>query len=328
MGWWLVGADTLATSRFVVSPLTETVARLMDLETGTAAYPGERAWLDAHLAAYRARLAADPVAAAVVRAGFATRWTADFLTPAPVVEHPSFEEELTRLRATPTGDAYADLAVSLGRPLPAGLRRPDVVERAAGLLEWVWTQAVRPYWPRRRRIVEADILARTQWLSRGGWAAALEGMGPGTRWLGEGRLQINSHPYPPRQIHGAADLLFVPVTPRRGWVTWDEPHRYAVVYPCDGVLAGPERRPAPGPLRALLGAARAEVLLLLGAPKSTTHLVALTGQGLGSVGRHLKVLHEAGLVRRRRAGRSVLYQRTEAGESLVEAGSGAPGQPR
>ncbi|QRF05852.1 helix-turn-helix transcriptional regulator [Streptomyces koyangensis] len=167
-----------------------------------------------------------------------------------------------------------------------------------------------------------DVVARAERLSRGGWAAVLEGMGPGTRWLGEGRLQINSPPYPPGEIPGA-DLLFVPVTPRRGWVTWDEPHRYAVVDPCDGVLAGTERRPASGPLGALLGAARAEVLLLLGSPRSTTHLVALTGQGLGSVGRHPKVLHEAGLIRRRRAGRSVLYRRTEAGESLVRAGGGA-----
>ncbi|MEV2249926.1 helix-turn-helix domain-containing protein [Streptomyces sp. NPDC050147] len=46
---------------------------------------------------------------------------------------------------------------------------------------------------------------------------------------------------------------------------------------------------------------------------------SLTGQGLGSVGRHLRVLLDAGLVRRRRTGRSVLYFRTAAGEALVEA---------
>ncbi|MPY38319.1 helix-turn-helix transcriptional regulator, partial [Streptomyces adustus] len=57
----------------------------------------------------------------------------------------------------------------------------------------------------------------------------------------------------------------------------------------------------------------------LGDPMSTTQLVAVTGQGLGSVGRHLRVLLDAGLVRRRRAGRSVLYSRTPAGEALLEA---------
>lgn len=50
---------------------------------------------------------------------------------------------------------------------------------------------------------------------------------------------------------------------------------------------------------------------------STSQVVAVTGQGLGSVGRHLKVLLDARLVERRRSGRSVLYYRTPAGEVLV-----------
>ncbi len=45
--------------------------------------------------------------------------------------------------------------------------------------------------------------------------------------------------------------------------------------------------------------------------------VTLTSQGLGSVGRHLKILWDAGLLHRRRAGRSVLYYRSEAGDLLV-----------
>jgi DNA-binding transcriptional ArsR family regulator len=61
------------------------------------------------------------------------------------------------------------------------------------------------------------------------------------------------------------------------------------------------------------------VLVRLGSPLSTSQLVAVTGQGLGSVGRHLRVLLDAGLVERRRAGRSVLYSRTAAGHVLVEA---------
>jgi len=166
--------------------------------------------------------------------------------------------------------------------------------------------------------MEADVVARTRELSQGGWAAVLAGMHPGMRWLGEGRLQINAHDYPPRKIAGA-QLLFVPVTPRQGWVTWDAPHRYAVMYPCSGVLAQADLAQVPKALGTLLGPARAGVLVLLDTPKSTTQLVALTGHGLGSVGRHLKVLLDARLVQRRRAGRSVLYYRTAAGETLLEA---------
>jgi DNA-binding transcriptional ArsR family regulator len=91
------------------------------------------------------------------------------------------------------------------------------------------------------------------------------------------------------------------------------------MYPCSGVLAQADSPPVPEALAMLLGPARAGVLVILDTPKSTTQLVALTGQGLGSVGRHLKVLLDARLVQRRRAGRSVLYYRTVAGETLLEA---------
>ncbi|MBO0808632.1 MAG: winged helix-turn-helix transcriptional regulator, partial [Actinobacteria bacterium] len=187
-------------------------------------------------------------------------------------------------------------------------------------LEWVWTETVLPDWPRRRQIMEADVVARTAELSRGGWTAALAGLRPGMRWLGGGRLQINAYDYPPREISGA-ELVFVPVTSGRGWAAWDEPRRYALVYLCSGALAEAGRRPAAAPeaLAALLGPARARVLVLLATPKSTTQLVALTGQGLGSVGRHLKILLGAGLVARRRAGRAVLYYQTRAGRVLTSA---------
>jgi hypothetical protein len=319
MGWWQVDADTLAGSRFVLSALAEATASLVALEKGVAAHPGEHAWLDAHQHPYRERLAGDQITALLVRAALGRNWIADFLAPTPVAEEePAFEDELARIRETPAEVVRADLAVSLNGQLPARLHRSDLVERAADLLQWVWTETVLPYWPRRRRILEADVVARTVELSRGGWAAALDDMRPGMRWLGEGRLQINAYDYPPRDI-SAGQLMFVPVTQRQGWVSWDAWHRYAVIYPCSGVLAGTDRTSAPETLGALLGPARAGILVLLGTPKSTTQLVALTGQGLGSVGRHLKVLHDAGLVQRRRAGRSVLYYRTAAGEVLVKA---------
>ena len=319
MGWWQVNADTLAESRFVISPLAESTASLIVLQRGTAAHPGERAWLDAHRLSYRERLAGDPVTALLVRAALGRRWIADCFTFAPAGDgEPVLSEELARIRERSPEAARNDLTMSLGGPLPARLHRSDLPERAADLLEWVWTQTVLPYWPQRRQIMEADVVARTRQLSQGGWAAALGDMRPGMRWLGEGRLQINAHNYPPRKIAGA-QLLFVPVTPGQGWVSWDVPHRYAVMYPCSGVLAQPGPAQVPEALGALLGPARAGVLVLLETPKSTTQLVAMTGQGLGSVGRHLKVLLDARLVQRRRAGRSVLYYRTAAGEALLEA---------
>lgn len=323
MGWWQVSADTLAGSRFVPSPLAETTAALIVLHRDWAAHPGERAWLDTHRAAWRARLAADPVTALLLDTGIRPRWIAGLFTIPPVLVvrgDPGFGTELAQLRACGNQLTRDGLAAELDAPLPAALDGQDLPGLAADLLAWVWDQTVRPTWPRRHRIIEADIVARTARLGRDGWAGALDRLRPGTRWLGEGRLQINALDYPPRQISGA-QLLFVPVTPSCGWVSWEEPHRYALVYPCSGVLAG-DAPPVPDALSALLGPARAQVLVLLGTPLSTTQLTALTGQGLGSVGRHLKVLLDARLVQRRRSGRSVLYTRTEAGHTLIRAQRG------
>ncbi|MGW3952993.1 ArsR/SmtB family transcription factor [Streptomyces sp. NPDC004752] len=341
MGWWQVNADTLARSRFLISPLAETFAALKLLHAGTGTHPGEAEWLRTHLPAYRARLAADPVTALLVRAGLGRDrslrtgggrrggrrggrevggWIADFLTPPPH-DGETFDEGVARVRAARPEEARAHLRVSLAGPVPVALHRDDLPDRAATLLEYVWTATVRPYWDRRRRVLEADVVARTAQVSRGGWAAALDALAPGrTRWLGENRLQVNRHEYPPREISGA-ELVFVPVTVQTGWVSWEERDRYAVIYPCAGVLTDVRDRAVPASLDALLGSARAEVLVLLGSPMSTTQLTAVTGQGLGSVGRHLKVLLEAGLVARRRAGRSVLYSRTATGQVLVEAGN-------
>ncbi|MFE7618491.1 ArsR/SmtB family transcription factor [Streptomyces sp. NPDC057496] len=321
MGLWRISADTLAGSRFVVSPLAETVAALNALERGRPDHPGERAWLDAHLPAHRARRAADPVTALLVAVALGGSWNADFVTPTPTGEGtPSFEEELAPVRATTPERARADLVVSLGGgPLPPLLDRDDLAQRVADVLEWVWHRTVLPDWPRRRRIIEADVVARTGELGRGGWTAALSGLRPEMRWLGDGRLRINACDYPPKQLTGV-QLLFVPVTRRSGWVSWDDDaQRYAIVYPCSGALADVGRAQVPDGLSRLLGPARATVLVLLADPKSTTQLVALTGQGLGSVGRHLKVLLDAGLAARRRTGRSVLYFRTAAGDVLVGA---------
>ncbi|MGW3665629.1 ArsR/SmtB family transcription factor [Streptomyces sp. NPDC005141] len=318
MGWWQVNADTLAGSRFVLSPLAETFACLKMLHAGAATHPGERAWLGVHLPAYRKRLAADPVTALLVRCGLGRAWIADFLTPTPYGDE-TFESEVARVREASPREARAHLARSVGGPLPAGLAdRDDLPGRAAALLTALWEESVRPDWERRRRVLEADVVARTAQLSQGGWAAALDGLRPGTRWLGGNRLQVNLHEYPPREISGA-QLVFVPVTPKAGWVSWEECRRYAVVYPCTGALADVRAEAVPESLGALLGTARAGVLVLLDSPLSTSQLVAVTGQGLGSVGRHLQVLLDARLVERRRAGRSVLYSRTAAGEVLVTA---------
>jgi hypothetical protein len=316
LGYWKISSDVLAGSRFVLSPLAETVACLVALLGRYPAAAGQRDWLAAHRPAFRDRLAGDPFAGPFLAVALRPRWIADLLCRPPHAADETFEQELRRIRDTPDPRARAEVAEGLDRPLPDVLLEPGLAARVADLLEWVWTHTLRPDWPRRRRVFEADIVSRTQRLGTGGWAAVLDGMRPGMRWLGDGRLQINAYDYPPRDITGT-QLLFIPTSAQRGWVAWEEPPLvHAIMYPCTGWLAE-----APGPppeaLARLLGPVRGRVLALLDAPKSTTQLVALTGHGLGSIGGHLRILHDARLVGRRRAGRSVLYYRTATGDRLV-----------
>jgi DNA-binding transcriptional ArsR family regulator len=63
---------------------------------------------------------------------------------------------------------------------------------------------------------------------------------------------------------------------------------------------------------------------LLDQPLGTTHLAASSGLPVGAVANHLRVLLDAGVVARRRSGRSVLYWRAALGEALIAAdGAGA-----
>ena len=305
---WLVDADVLASSRFAISPLIETIDVLGVLATADP-QPWERAWLARHHPAFRVRFSADPFSTSLISTALAGSWMPDFIGRPPRAADASFDTELSRLRATPADTARADLAVAIGGPLPAALDIPDPAGAVADLLAWVWHHTLHRDWPRRRRRYQADIVSRTAAISQRGWAAAISGLSPKVRWLGDGRLRINHQDRPPRDLRGA-ELIFIPSSVRDGRTAWDLPASYALVYPAAGLLAEPGAYAAPAALQRLLGPTRAGILRRLDQPASTTHLVALTGLALGTVGTHLRILLDACLVERRRSGATVLYYRT------------------
>jgi DNA-binding transcriptional ArsR family regulator len=160
------------------------------------------------------------------------------------------------------------------------------------------------------------IISRTSMLSQRGWAAAIGRLTPDVRWLGDGRLQFNVPDGRPLDL-GHAELVFIPSSLRTWRVAWEFRARFAVIYPAAGMLASPAARTAPEPLRRLLGPTRAEILLLLGEPITTTQLAAVTGLALGTIGSHLRILLDAGLAERHRSGASVLHRRTPTGQQLL-----------
>jgi DNA-binding transcriptional ArsR family regulator len=319
MGDWRMSADLLARARFVVSPMADVVAALAALAQPRD--PTERTTAALHGAAFAAMLEEHPQRAAVLRCSTRPGWRADFLGIPPVGDPTTFADELALVAALGDERIRADLVETVGDALPTALLRPGVTEAATGLLAWVWTRVVASDWPRRERVLRADIVARTARLARSGWEAVLPDLGRDRAWLGDGRLRINVFDNPTRDLGEAHELVFVPHHGTGSHVGWELPTRYALYYPVTGVLAerdaGPDEGPAAATAR-LIGGNRARLLVALTDPASTTGLVALTGLPLGSVGRHLRVLLDAGLVQRRRSGREVLYWRTALGDALAD----------
>lgn len=173
-------------------------------------------------------------------------------------------------------------------------------------------------WPRRSRLLQADIIGRTSTLSRDGLGAALNDLSPRIRWLGDGRLEINSTQRPARHLDGA-NLCFIPTSTSTGWVAWDLPTSYAIVYPARGLLGHTPDAGHSHAVAALLGSRRADLLRALSAPTSTSQLHALIGGAISGVSEHLHVLLDTGLVHRRRSGRNVLYYRSALGDELLDA---------
>jgi len=317
MGTWRISADLLARARFAVSPYADVVAALAGLARPRT--PTERALASLHGPGFAAMLDHHPGRVAVLAHGFAPRWTADFLCLPPRSGSMTFPDQLALVDELGDDRIRADLLETTGGPLPAALRGPGVTDHAVGLLDWVWTHVVSSDWPRRERVLRADIVARTSRLAGHGWSAVLSDLGRDRAWLGEGQLRINVQDNPTRDLDEASELWFVPVHGPASSVGWDLPRRYAVYYPVTGVLA--ERDTGhPRATARLIGSNRERVLAALDDAASTTGLVALTGLSLGSVGGHLRVLLDAGLVQRRRSGREVLYWRTALGDALSAAG--------
>ena len=316
MGVWLMSADLLANARFVVSPLADVNAVLGALQQPRD--PSERVLAATVGPAYRDMLREHPVRAAVQAASARPGWVADYYGMPPRGGPMSFAEELALVAELGDRRLRADLRESSPGPLPALIGRPGLTEHVVGLIEWVWDHIVAADWPRRERVLRADIVSRTTRLAQHGWSGVLGDLRREIEWLGEGRLLINRYPNPPRDLTQAEELYFIPHHGHSTSVGWHLPTRYAIHYPVTGVLADIDSGAEAG-LAALLGGNRARILEALSTPTSTTGLVARTGLALGSVGGHLKVLLGAGLVARRRSGREVLYWRTALGDALAAA---------
>jgi len=324
------GAEDLLHSRFAISPLFE-LDHLLRKLSGASPYRLPPAWSARLLPIYR-RLREDTDLGAVL-ALQSRNYGPDFAAPPPRSLAQTIEDDLAAVRGTPPQDARREIAYCLAqRPATdehvlAVLHGDDVVERIARALETAWDELLAADWLQLRAICERDVVHRAGQLSRGGWAAALDGLHPNVRWR-SGAIEILR-----LSAHGSigldgAGLLLVPSV-----FVWphiaahiDRPWPAALIFPARGIAALWETPPGAGPgaLGDLLGRTRARLLAELAQPASTTQLARSLGLATGAVGDHVRILHRAGLLATARSGRSVLYQRTPLADALIGT-CGLPG---
>ncbi len=240
MGTWRVPADVMASSRFAITPMAEVVGALGALTRPRA--PDQRAFREAHGAAFADWVASRPGAADLVAASFrdarpgVAGWMADYLSMPPETEDATFDDGLAVLRRLSDDDVRADLRETTQAPLAPSLMAPGVRDVVVDLVVWLWTHTLQTDWGRRERILRADIVSRTAQLARHGWGTVLRDLGRDREWVGDGQLRINRYDLPTRTLPAGSRLLFVPTHTDGSWVGWYA-DRYAVYYPVAGRLA-------------------------------------------------------------------------------------------
>ncbi|MEW2270390.1 ArsR family transcriptional regulator [Streptomyces sp. SID685] len=322
-----VSVEDLLRSRFALSPAMELSALLRSLAGRNRPLP--RAWADRLRPAFE-RLRRETELDAFL-ALHTARSGADFVAPPPRGLGQTWADDLAAIRATPAAGARRELVAAAARPLGrdprvrAVLDSADAVPRIAEAMDLAWRELLAADWPQLRAICERDVVHRVGVIGEHGWAAAIESLHPGIVWRAGG-IELGFFPRGGTVRLVGDGLLLIPsvcVGPSVAAHLAD-PWPRTLVYPARGTAAlwdTPEAAPGPDALTALVGRARARLLVALDAPASTSHLARSLAMAPGAVGDHLAVLRAAGLLVRARSGRSVLYRRTPLGEALV-GGSG------
>ncbi|MDI6103746.1 winged helix-turn-helix domain-containing protein [Actinoplanes sp. NEAU-A12] len=307
-----LGPEALRASRFALSPLAETLSRLIVLRLEI---DGGRPGADA--AALARWLDGDPFAAGLLRLVSATKYLPDFVAIPPASMSTRLADELAVMRGFTDARARATVAESVRfawKTDHTGWVETDgVAGRVADVFARGWERFVEPDWARRRAVMERDIRHRAGVLALSGWRHAIDGVGK-VRWAGPDAIRFSAQGHEDR-IVGAEGLVLVPHTGTVGQWTCEDGSRIALVYPARGALDQP--RIVPGGVGRLIGAGRARILAQLRAPATPSQLAVLLGVSLGTVSGHLAALREAGVVVGRRSGRTVYYERTPLGDDLA-----------
>jgi DNA-binding transcriptional ArsR family regulator len=313
----------LASTRFAVSPLSETISGLQQL--------GDRGRQETNLRWMRWAL--DELAARPLR--LSRTWPLivndrpnwpQFLLPAPMGAGRTIDDDLTAMRRTTARQVRASLQRVFGDDLPD--RAAELAAHPAAGLRAIATELreahdrlIAPHWSRIRAVLDADIAYRAKQLAAGGAERLFADLHPDLHWH-DGRLTLKRWRSDRVMNPAPGGLVLLPVVLGTAYVLikGSTTTHTTVRYPARGVgalwMAG--TRPASGSAVRLLGRPRAELLDALRSPATTTDLARALKVSPSAVSQHLSVLRDSGLVVGERTGRSVLYLTTERGLALLD----------
>ncbi|WP_217181150.1 DUF5937 family protein [Streptomyces sp. AC495_CC817] len=253
----------------------------------------------------------------------------DFVTAAPRWDMTP-EAELDALREADLDALRVDLGKRVIRSSGAEQRALEemlgapVRTRRMVAEAWseVWDAVLAPVWPQLDRLLKADIAVRSRTTASSGIAGMAGGLHPNVSW-GEGAVRVRLRRHSELVDCRGSGLVLVPSV-MSSWgcmVITEPPAQPTLFYPARGVTAGWARDSAEidAALGALLGPARAGILLSAGAARTTTQVATDAGIAVSTASHHLAVLREAGLIASERDGVRMLHLRTPLGEAMVGA---------
>lgn len=316
-----LSSAVLARTRFAYSPLAEAVKSLYVVHSGTI-HPLHRGWYDRVRGDLR-RVDNDLLRGVVPPGGH----IAEFLFVGATGIETTIEDQLHLVANWPAEHFLSELeqawhGVGVTPAARRLLEEPDAPQRVAVELERYWQQVLAPYWPRLRSVLDADVAYRLDRLARGGIGALLSDLHPSLQ-VTDDDIRINS--LTDGDIDGDGGLTLVPcvfVWPRL-WVELGLLGQPSLTYGARGIgTLWAERSNEPDredTLGELLGRSRAEILVGLRLPRSTTDLAQEIALTPATVSSHLSILRRSGLVTCWRSGRRVLYQRTALASMMISA---------
>ncbi len=249
------------------------------------------------------------------------RWVADFVNPRPDSPLTGFDDELRALGRITPERLRSDLERVHGTvPDVFTGRHEDVVERVQRALATTWELCFAPYWPRMRRVLQADIAHRGRIAAHQGVGAVLSGLSEAVRFDGRHLdVRLSSPIARDRPVQGEGLTLVPSVFVVAASTPIDDDLPPAVMYAArgQGAMWSTATHPDAGAVRDLLGRTRAALLDALGEPSSSTDLAMRFGVSTSAVNQHLRVMERGGLLNRTRYGRAVLYYRSTVGDALV-----------